>query len=304
VRAWALLVSGAALIVLGAFLLVRHLANPLRLPVALGLALGLAALSQLLAARRLRASRTLAGIAWSVAAVATAVRPEPTVAVLAGVFGGSLIVGGTVERSCTRGYPGRRTSSSPLRPERSRTCWSGGCAAVAVDLGLHAQGGAERVAASLRRPDHRARRRPPTARTGSGGRHRALADRGPDRWQRGHAARRAGGARRRDGHRTGCDAGSWAVLRDPAGPAPDAGGSSCAPRSSTPSWTLRRPTGSLYTSTDLHGARAAASGLVIVPEGDELPEGGRPVLAYTHGTIGVDRSCAPSLLGPGYAEQM
>jgi acetyl esterase/lipase len=41
-----------------------------------------------------------------------------------------------------------------------------------------------------------------------------------------------------------------------------------------------------------------------VPEGDELPEGGRPVLAYTHGTIGVDRSCAPSLLGPGYAEQM
>jgi hypothetical protein len=51
------------------------------------------------------------------------------------------------------------------------------------------------------------------------------------------------------------------------------------------------------------GPPAAASGLVIVPDG-EVPAGGRPVLAFNHGTIGVARSCAPSLLDGAYAEQM
>jgi pimeloyl-ACP methyl ester carboxylesterase len=60
----------------------------------------------------------------------------------------------------------------------------------------------------------------------------------------------------------------------------------------------------LYTSRDLEGTPATASGLVIVPDDGEVPEGGRPILAFTHGTIGVARSCAPSLLDGAYAEQM
>jgi acetyl esterase/lipase len=60
----------------------------------------------------------------------------------------------------------------------------------------------------------------------------------------------------------------------------------------------------LYTSRGLRGEPVALSGIVIVPEGTEVPVGGRPILAHTHGTIGVDRSCAPSLLGSGYASQV
>jgi acetyl esterase/lipase len=60
----------------------------------------------------------------------------------------------------------------------------------------------------------------------------------------------------------------------------------------------------LYTSRDLDGTPATASGLVIVPDDGEVPDGGRPILAFTHGTIGVARSCAPSLLDGAYAEQM
>ena len=38
-----------------------------------------------------------------------------------------------------------------------------------------------------------------------------------------------------------------------------------------------------------------ATGLVVVPEG-AAPNGGRPVAAFTHGTIGIARDCAPSAL--------
>lgn len=50
----------------------------------------------------------------------------------------------------------------------------------------------------------------------------------------------------------------------------------------------------LYTSTGYDGEPTAVSGLVLVPE-REAPEGGRPVVAYTHGTVGVTSRCAPSL---------
>lgn len=53
----------------------------------------------------------------------------------------------------------------------------------------------------------------------------------------------------------------------------------------------------LYVTSDTHGAPTTSSGLVIVPDGP-APAGGRPVMAFTHGTIGVARRCAPSLL-PG-----
>jgi uncharacterized membrane protein HdeD (DUF308 family)/pimeloyl-ACP methyl ester carboxylesterase len=50
----------------------------------------------------------------------------------------------------------------------------------------------------------------------------------------------------------------------------------------------------LYKTTGFDGHPAAASGLVIVPEGP-VPKGGRNVIAFTHGTLGVSRDCAPSL---------
>lgn len=53
----------------------------------------------------------------------------------------------------------------------------------------------------------------------------------------------------------------------------------------------------LYVTSDHRGQPTTSSGLVIVPDG-EAPAGGRPVMAWTHGTIGIARRCAPSLL-PG-----
>ena len=50
----------------------------------------------------------------------------------------------------------------------------------------------------------------------------------------------------------------------------------------------------LYTSTGYDGNRTAVSGLIFVPNGP-APAGGRKVLAYTHGTVGVASRCAPSL---------
>ena len=53
----------------------------------------------------------------------------------------------------------------------------------------------------------------------------------------------------------------------------------------------------LYTSTGFDGEPTAVSGLVVVPDAP-APAGGRRVLAYTHGTIGVAPRCAPSLQTP------
>jgi hypothetical protein len=50
----------------------------------------------------------------------------------------------------------------------------------------------------------------------------------------------------------------------------------------------------LYKSTGSDGRPTAVSGLVVVPEGP-APAGGRKVIAFTHGIVGVARYCAPSL---------
>lgn len=50
----------------------------------------------------------------------------------------------------------------------------------------------------------------------------------------------------------------------------------------------------LYKSTGFDGRPTAVSGLVVVPEGP-APRGGRKVIAFTHGTVGVASNCAPSL---------
>lgn len=50
----------------------------------------------------------------------------------------------------------------------------------------------------------------------------------------------------------------------------------------------------LYTTTRAEGVPALASALVVAPK--NLPPGPRPVIAWAHGTTGVDETCAPSVL--------
>jgi pimeloyl-ACP methyl ester carboxylesterase len=51
----------------------------------------------------------------------------------------------------------------------------------------------------------------------------------------------------------------------------------------------------LYHSRSLNGADVAVSGVVLIPAGTP-PPGGWPVIAWAHGTTGVARMCAPSLM--------
>jgi alpha-beta hydrolase superfamily lysophospholipase len=51
----------------------------------------------------------------------------------------------------------------------------------------------------------------------------------------------------------------------------------------------------LYHTRTISGADVAASGVVLIPKG-EAPAGGWPVVAWAHGTSGVARQCAPSLM--------
>jgi len=51
----------------------------------------------------------------------------------------------------------------------------------------------------------------------------------------------------------------------------------------------------LYYTRTASGKDALASGVVLVPYGPS-PKGGWPLLAWSHGTSGVARSCAPSLM--------
>ena len=56
----------------------------------------------------------------------------------------------------------------------------------------------------------------------------------------------------------------------------------------------------LYSSTDgLDGETTnAVSGAVYLPQGD-APEGGWPLLVWSHGTVGIGDTCAPSFAGHG-----
>ena len=59
----------------------------------------------------------------------------------------------------------------------------------------------------------------------------------------------------------------------------------------------------LYLSTGYDGAPTAVSGLVIVPDA-AAPAGGRKIVGYTHGTVGVASRCAPSLRGLAWGDFM
>jgi pimeloyl-ACP methyl ester carboxylesterase len=55
----------------------------------------------------------------------------------------------------------------------------------------------------------------------------------------------------------------------------------------------------LYHSEDADGADVASSAVVLIPAG-AAPAGGWPVIVWAHGTAGVARQCAPSLMKDVY----
>lgn len=48
-----------------------------------------------------------------------------------------------------------------------------------------------------------------------------------------------------------------------------------------------------YISSDLHDQPTISTGLIIAPQG-KAPEGGRPIVAWSHGTTGTAQNCGPS----------
>src|ERR1700687_3605157 len=52
----------------------------------------------------------------------------------------------------------------------------------------------------------------------------------------------------------------------------------------------------LYHSRSARGEDVAASGVVLFPYEKRPPAGGWPVIAWAHGSTGVARRCAPSLM--------
>ena len=59
----------------------------------------------------------------------------------------------------------------------------------------------------------------------------------------------------------------------------------------------------LYLSTGNDGKPAAVSGLIEIPD-QPAPAGGRKVVAFAHGTIGVASKCAPSLISNPNEQQL
>jgi len=57
----------------------------------------------------------------------------------------------------------------------------------------------------------------------------------------------------------------------------------------------------LYKSSGIDGRPTAVSGLIVVPLGPP-PRRGRPVIAFTHATVGLASGCAPSLQSSGGAQ--
>jgi hypothetical protein len=54
----------------------------------------------------------------------------------------------------------------------------------------------------------------------------------------------------------------------------------------------------VYSTVDQHGEIAASTAAVFLPTGP-TPEGGWPVLAWAHGTVGLGNDCTPSALPRG-----
>jgi hypothetical protein len=51
----------------------------------------------------------------------------------------------------------------------------------------------------------------------------------------------------------------------------------------------------LYRSTDIHDTAVPVSGMVIAPD-SKAPANGHPVISWAHGTTGIARNCAPTMV--------
>jgi acetyl esterase/lipase/uncharacterized membrane protein HdeD (DUF308 family) len=303
-RPGALIGSGAGLVALGAMLLGRPVADHAGLRGWLAVALGLAATSQLLAARRVRSPRTLAAVVWLLAAVVTWVWPAPTTTVLARLLGAALLAGGLVELAMYARLPRASNLQFAAAAGAVTNLLLGGAVLLWPSISAFTLGVALSVWLLL-----------------FGARIVVL---GLDRLRHGQAAEVATG-RWSSGARIGGSVAMLLVAALAVGAAaligrdstPDPGPFYATPSDMdpTPGTLLRSEViepfvdGAtahrvLYTSRDLAGEPAAVSGIIIVPDDEDVPEAGRPVLAFTHGTIGVQRSCAPSLLDGAYVSQM
>jgi uncharacterized membrane protein HdeD (DUF308 family)/acetyl esterase/lipase len=303
-RAWALVGIGVVLLTLGVVLHVRPVASAAELTSFLAVSLWLTAASQFVAARRQRSPRVLAGGLWVAAAAVAFGWTDPTTRSLAWLFGGALLVGGVAELVMFARLP-RASNLQFAAAAGSLTHLAFGAAVllwpsisvftlgVALSVWLLLYGlrivvvGGDRL------------------------RHRQPAEVAAGRWS--PRIRIVGSAAML---LIAALAVGAAVIID-SDTTPDPGPFYATPPGfdPTPGAILRTEViepfvdGAttyrvLYTSRGLDGTPAAASGIVIVPDDRAAPEGGRPVLAFTHGTIGIARSCAPSLLDAAYAEQM
>ncbi len=304
-RAWALLGIGALLVALGVLLLVRPVASPAALKSVLAVALLLAALSQLVAARRMRSPRLLAAVLWVVAAAVAFGWSEPSTNGLAWLFGGALIAGGVVElvmfarlpRASNLQFAAAAGALTHLLFAATVLLWPS-ISAFTLGVALSIWSllfGIRIVVHGVDRLRHRDQ--PQLV---------AAAGWSPKLRVVGSLSMLLVAA---------LVAGAAVLIGSDTTPEPGAFYTAQAGFDVTPGTLLRREVidpfieGAttyrvLYTSRDLDGTPAATSGLVIVPDDDEVPVGGRPVLAFTHGTIGVARSCAPSMLDDAYVEQM
>jgi uncharacterized membrane protein HdeD (DUF308 family)/pimeloyl-ACP methyl ester carboxylesterase len=304
-RSWALLGIGVLLTGLGVLLLVRPVATPAALTSFLALALWLAGVSQFVAARRSWSPRMLAGVVWVVAAAAAFGWTDATAEELAWLFGGALIAGGVVElvmfarlpRASNLQFAAAAGALTHLLFAATVLLWP---SPLAFTLGVALSGwllllGTRLIVHGRDRLRHGDR----------------LDQIATGRWS--PKLRIAGSLTML--LVAALAVGAAVVLETDTTPEPGAFYATPLELDATPGTLLRRQViepfvdGAttyrvMYTSRDLDGTPAAASGLVIVPDDGDVPDGGRPILAFTHGTIGVARSCAPSLLNGAYAEQM
>jgi uncharacterized membrane protein HdeD (DUF308 family)/alpha-beta hydrolase superfamily lysophospholipase len=304
-RAYALLGIGALLIALGVLLLVRPVGTPASLAPFLAVALWLAAVSQFVATRRDWSPRMVVALLWVVAAAVAFGWSDPGAEALAWLFGVALLAGGVVElvmfarlpRASNLQFVAAAGALTHLLFAATVLLWP---SPLAFTIGVALSAwlllfGARTIVHGSDRLRHRDR---------------------PDLI----ATRRWSSGLRIAGSLTmlfvaALAVGASIVIDSDTTPEPGAFYTTPVGLHETPGTLLRRQVidpfvdGAttyrvLYTTRDLDGKPTAASGLAIVPDDPKIPPGGRPILAFTHGTIGVDRSCAPSLLDGAYAEQM
>jgi acetyl esterase/lipase len=90
--------------------------------------------------------------------------------------------------------------------------------------------------------------------------------------------------------------GGFYAVPDPLPPGPPGALIRVTPIAGVPVLPDSRAWAVLYHSRDLDGRDVAVSGVVVVPPG-AAPSGGRPVVVWGHGSVGLADRCAPSHFG-------